>query len=101
MKAIKVIAAILAAALVFVLVLFVGGLFQRLLITGAQMAQDWGDTVILTDDAEVGEGNASYAPDYDAPVATWPPGDDPSWSEDMPLAPVDQTADELAEEMKK
>ena len=53
MKAIKVIAAILAAALVFVLVLFVGGLFQRLLITGAQMAQDWGDTVILSENLKV------------------------------------------------
>ena len=60
-----------------------------------------GEFMILTDDAEVGEVNASFAPAYDAPVATWPPGDDPSWSEDMPLAPVDQTADELAEEMKK
>ena len=30
------------------------------------------------------------------PKSTVPPGDDPSWSEPMDSAPVDQTAEELA-----
>ena len=89
----------LAVALVVLLLFFLGGVFQRLLIAGARLAQDMGDTVILTDEDEVG-GGATQTPEPVAAV-TWPPGDDPSWSEDMPLVPVDQTADELAKEMKK
>ena len=89
---------VLAVALVILFALFLGGLFQRLLIAGARLAQDLGDTVIVTDEV-IGGDEALQTPET-ALVATWPPGDDPSWSEDMPLYPVDKTADELAEEMK-
>ncbi len=98
MKTAKIAAAVFAAGLILLLVLFLGGLFQRLLIAGARLAQDMGDTVILTEEDEIG-GEAFQAPEA-AAIATWPPGDDPSWSEDTPLVPVDMTAEELAEEMK-
>ncbi len=96
MKAAKIAGIALAAALALLLVFFLAGLFQRLLIAGTRMVQDMGDTVIITDDEEVG---GKTAPAWtEAPVATWPPGDDPSWGEEMPQVPVDKTADELAEE---
>ena len=99
MKTGRILLTALAVALVILLVMFLGGVFQRLLIAGARMAQDMGDTVIITDEDEIGGEEALQTPETVA-VTTWPPGDDPSWSEDMPLVPVDQTADELAEEMK-
>ena len=98
MKAAKAVLMVLAAAAVILALFLMGGLFQRLLVAGARLADDVGDTVIITDDDVVGE----RAPVYETPLpaATWPAGDDPSWSEDMPLAPVDQTAEELAREME-
>ena len=92
--------AVLAALLALALLAFLAGVFQRLLIVGAQLARGMGDTVIVTDEEESADDDALPAQPTDAPAATWPPGDDPSWSQDMPLSPVDKTADELAEEMK-
>ena len=86
----------LAVALGLVVLLFLAGLFQNLLIAGARLTQGIGDTVIPEEAAVDEEDEEPTA----APVATWPPGDDPSWSEDMPLAPVDKTADELAQELE-
>ena len=88
----------LAAAAGLVLLVLLGSLFQRLLIAGARMAQGIGDTVILDDEAVIGDGAAEPTAGLQA---TWPPGDDPSWSGDMPLAPVDKTAEELAREMNE
>ena len=84
-------AVVVALALLFLL----GGVFQNLLIAGARLAQGIGDTVMPEEDIPIGGAEPTTAV-----AATWPPGDDPSWSQDMPLSPVDKTADELAEEMK-
>ncbi|MBR3502682.1 MAG: hypothetical protein IKO07_00380 [Clostridia bacterium] len=89
--------AALAVVLGLALLLLLAGAFQNLLIVGARLAQGIGDTVVPDEEQETGWDEAEPSA---APAATWPPGDDPSWSEDMPLAPVDKTADELAEEMK-
>ena len=100
MKAGKIAGALVTALLALIVLALLAALFQRLLIAGTQMARDVGDTVILTEEDVVGEGETEpFA--TDAPAATWPPGDDPSWSEDMPLSPVDKTAEELAEEIGK
>ena len=101
MKAAKIAGGVLAAALALLLLALLAGLFQRLLIAGTQMARNLGDTVIVTDEDEGDEDGEAAPFQTDAPVATWPPGDDPSWHEDMPLSPVDKTANELAEEMTK
>lgn len=87
----------LAMLAVVVLLALLGSLFQRLLIAGARLAQGIGDTVILDDETPVGGDDEEPTA---APMATWPPGDDPSWSEAMPLAPVDKTAEEMADKMK-
>ncbi len=101
MKAAKIVGGALAVLLALALLVFLAGLFQRLLIAGTQMARNLGETVIVTDEEAAGEDEAPSSISTDAPVATWPPGDDPSWSEEMPRVPVDKTADELAEEMEK
>jgi len=100
MKAARFAATVAGVVLAIILAAFLAGLFQRLLIAGARLAQDMGDTVIITDEDVIG-GDGEAAPfATEPPAATWPPGDDPSWSEDMPQVPVDRTADELAEDLK-
>lgn len=79
------------------LLLLLASVFQNILIAGARLAQGIGDTVVL--DEETAIGGEEPEPTA-AAVATWPPGDDPSWSDDMPLSPVDKTAEELAAEMQ-
>lgn len=88
--------AALAVVLGLALLLLLAGAFQSLLIAGARLAQGIGDAVLPDEAAETGEDEAEPGTVLSA---TWPPGDDPSWSEDMPLSPVDKTAEELAEEM--
>ena len=87
----------LAVIVALALFLLLAGAFQNLLIAGARLAQGIGDTIVP-------EGEVAVGPDEAGPTAvaaaTWPPGDDPSWSGDMPLSPVDKTADELAREMQ-
>ena len=70
-------------------------LFQRLLISGANMAGQWGDTLAVDQGVSApDDAIETFAPVE--PKSTVPPGDDPSWSQPMDSAPVDQTADELA-----
>ena len=95
MRAVKVVSSIIVIALAIGLIAGMLMLFQKLLISGANVASQWGDTS-TADQGASSQDDAieTFAPA--TPKSTVPPGDDPSWSEPMDSAPVDQTADELA-----
>ena len=95
MRAAKAVLSVIVIALAVGLITGLLMLFQRLLISGANMAGQWGDTLAVDQGASAPDDTIeTFAPVE--PKSTVPPGDDPSWSEPMDSAPVDQTAEELA-----
>ena len=95
MRAVKAALSFVVIALAVGLIAGLLMLFQRLLISGANMAGQWGDTSTVDQGASApDDAIETFAPVE--PKSTVPPGDDPSWSEPMDSAPVDQTAEELA-----
>ena len=95
MRALRAVLSLAMIALAIAVIAGMIALFQRLLISGAGMAGQWGDTSIADNGASSpNDAIETFAPAE--PKSTVPPGDDPSWSQPMDSAPVDQTADELA-----
>ena len=84
-----------AVMLVLTVVVLLTGVFQRLLIGGSRLIDNLGD-IELPETAYFDEDESEMP--TAAAQATWPPGDDPSWNEEMPLVPVDMTAAELADD---
>lgn len=94
MRAAKVVLSVVVIALAIGLIAGLLMLFQRLLISGANMAGQWGDTSTVDQGASAPDDAVeTFAPVE--PKSTVPSSDDPSWSEPMDSAPVDQTAEEL------
>ena len=94
MKALKHVLTGVAVLIIIGLILLIAGSFPRLLITGSRMLNSVGEIEIpyeeqIDDEEEI-----------PSITATWPPGDDPSWSMDMPMAPVDKTVEELAGDLE-
>ena len=96
MKIARIISAIAATLAVIALAFALFIVFQRLLIHGSGMIESLGAIEIEEDDGEEALEAETAAP----AAATWPPGDDPSWSQETQLTPVDMTADDLAREME-
>ena len=83
---------ILLFCVIGLLCLFAGKrFFSRLLIFGSQLVESIGDIQLAQPDEEMEESPQPVVP-------TWKPGDDPSWSNDTNLVPVDKTVEELARE---
>ena len=101
MKGVKIGLSVLALLIAGLILAFLIGFFQRLIVSGAEFVSDLGDKLLLTEEDETPEATEDlYSRYYRQNIAgpTVSPGDDPSWESEMPEAPVDKTAEELARE---